>query len=179
MGFRNAEFNALLKNLSQVTPAVLDEISDAIEVVQNKVVEFAQRRHDAPRENIKGRKKAVIKPSRGGKNRLKNFDGTPRYGDRLGHLTKSIKAAALKKKRGFVRGRVRAGVGSKVGYATAVEFGGTVPRQGSKRAGSEIIVGFRKPHPFMRPALRAAKRWERLNGTFTRAIQRGLKAAVR
>ena len=184
MGFEAAGFNKVLQNLARVTPAVIAELAVAIELVQNKVVERSKRRHEAKRtkRKIKGSSKKDIVPSLGGKNRLKNPDGTPRYGDRTGRLTGSIRAMSVKTEKGFLRGRVRAGTGAKVDYAPHVEFGGTVARKRAEREtrpGESQTVGFRKPHPFMRPALRDARRWERLTGQFTKAIQRGLKVATR
>lgn len=179
MGFEAAGFNKTLQNLAQVTPAVLAELATAIELVQNKVEEHAKGRHKAQREKMKGTGKTRIVPSRGGKERLKNPDGSPRYGDRLGRLTGSIRAVPVKQTGGFLHGFVRAGSGSQVNYAAHVEFGGTISRKRSARAGSSAVVGFRKPHPFMRPALRHGKAWERSNSIFRKAVTTGLKQAVK
>ncbi len=182
MGFQAAGFNKTLQNLARVTPAVIAELVTAIELTQNTAVTAAKKRHEAAREKIPGSRKKRVVPSEGGENRKKNPDGTPRYGDITGLLTRSIRAMAVKGKSGkkpFLRGRVRAGVGPKVKYAAAVEFGGLVSRKGSARAGSDIVFGFRKPHPFMRPALRTAARWERRGKVFATAVNRGMKQAVK
>jgi len=179
MGFQAAGFNKVLQNLARVTPAVIAELATAIELVQNKVEGHAKGRHKAAREKMRGSGKTRIVPSKGGKNRLKNPDGTPRYGDRLGRLTGSIRAVPVKQKAGLLHGFVRAGTGTQVNYAAHVEFGGTISRNRSARAGSSAVVGFRKPHPFMRPALKHGKEWERSNSIFRNAVNRGMKQAVK
>lgn len=179
MGFRAAEFNRTLRNLAEMTPEVIEGLATAIGLVQVKTLEAAKRRHGAATVTATGSRKRSRIPSRGGKNRQKNPDGSPRYGDITGNLTGSIRIATISRKRGFLRGRVRAGVGSKVGYAMHVEFGGTVARKASRRAASSVILGFRRPHPFMRPALQAAQRWERKNKVFQKAVVGALKKAVK
>lgn len=180
MGFKPAGFQRTLRNLSNFGAEALAEIEGAIGTIQTKVVEHAKSDHQAPRVKIKGKRKKKILASEGGKNRVWNVrDKSPRYGDISSRLTGSIKARPVKRRGNFLRGKVLAGAGGSVGYAPHVEFGGAVARGGSKRAGSQIILGFRRPHPFMRPAMRHGFRYEKEKKVFERAMQRAMRNAPR
>lgn len=176
MGFTSNSMNKTLRNFSKFGAEAIEQIVEAIEVIQNEAVTHAKTDHFAPTIKIKGKRKKKKLPSLGGENRVWNLDGTPRYGDISGKLTSSVKAQRIKAKGNFIRGKVFAGTGVNVNYAAAVEFGGTVARGGSKRAGSQIVLGLRKPHPFMAPALRHAQKYERDHKTFATALKDAMRS---
>lgn len=152
------------KALIALGDKAIDGVAEGIEVTLNEAAANAKDRHLARRIELGGGR-VKIEPSEGGANRLKNPDGTPRYGTNSGRLTASILPVDVVIKRDAVRGNVKSGgrnsIGSSVAYAEAVEFG-------TSRSA---------PHPFMGPAMTHAHEWMVRNEVIEKAMQKhmGLK----